>query len=126
MIHVRNLQKTYKDIQSGQFTALAGISFDAMPGQIYGLLGPNGAGKSTLIKAITGVHPPDAGRVQLDGAIIAPTAPLEAEHAGIATVYQEVNLIPELSVAENIMLGRQPKHLGFLQWREIRRRADLS
>ncbi|MGI9495142.1 MAG: ABC transporter ATP-binding protein [Mariniblastus sp.] len=67
MIHVRNLQKTYKDIQSGQFTALAGISFDAMPGQIYGLLGPNGAGKTTALRILSTVLKPSGGSAVVNG-----------------------------------------------------------
>jgi galactofuranose transport system ATP-binding protein len=104
-------------------TALAGVDFTVRTGEIHALLGENGAGKSTLIKILTGVYAPDAGEVRLAGQLIRPTSPRDAERLGISTVYQEVNLIPTLSVAENIGLGRQPGRLGFLNWRALRRHA---
>lgn len=103
--------------------ALDGVDFTVRAGEIHALLGENGAGKSTLIKVLTGVHAPDAGTITLAGQHIAPDSPKAAEAAGISTVYQEVNLIPTLSVAENIGLGRQPGRLGFLNWRALRRHA---
>ncbi|HVS52929.1 MAG TPA: sugar ABC transporter ATP-binding protein [Opitutaceae bacterium] len=103
--------------------ALDGVDFAVRAGEIHALLGENGAGKSTLIKVLTGVHEPDAGEVRLDGKLIRPASPKEAERAGISTVYQEVNLIPSLSVAENIALGRQPGKFGFLHWPALRRHA---
>jgi simple sugar transport system ATP-binding protein len=106
--------------------ALAGVDFTVRAGEIHALLGENGAGKSTLIKVLTGVHPPDAGEMRLAGKLIRPASPKEAEHAGISTVYQEVNLIPSLSVAENIALGRQPGKFGFLNWRALRRHARAA
>src|SRR6185503_13909979 len=104
-------------------TALSGVDFKVRAGEIHALLGENGAGKSTLIKVLTGVYPADAGEIRLDGKTIQPASPKEAERAGISTVYQEVNLIPTLSVAENIGLGRQPGRFGFLNWRALRRHA---
>lgn len=104
-------------------TALQGVDFTVRAGEIHALLGENGAGKSTLIKVLTGVHAPDAGTLTLAGQRIAPQSPKDAEDAGISTVYQEVNLIPALSVAENIALGRQPGKFGFVNWRSIRRHA---
>ena len=89
-------------------TALAGVDFTVRAGEIHALLGENGAGKSTLIKVLTGVYAPDSGEVSLAGQMIRPASPRDAENLGISTVYQEVNLIPTLSVAENIGLGRQP------------------
>ena len=103
--------------------ALSGVDFSVRAGDIHALLGENGAGKSTLIKVLTGVYSPDAGEVRLAGQPIRPTSPKDAESAGISTVYQEVNLIPSLSVAENIGLGRQPGKFGFLNWRALRRHA---
>ena len=88
--------------------ALDGVDFAVRRGEIHALMGENGAGKSTLVKALTGVHRRDAGTVTLDGKEIFPKSPKEAEAAGISTVYQEVNLIPHMSVAENICLGREP------------------
>ncbi len=103
--------------------ALSGVDFSIRAGEIHALLGENGAGKSTLIKVLTGVYSPDAGGISLAGEPISPGSPKEAESAGISTVYQEVNLIPSLSVAENIGLGRQPGKFGFLNWRALRRHA---
>lgn len=95
-------------------------------GEVHALMGENGAGKSTLIKVLTGVYPRDAGHVTLNGVPLNVSAPIEAQHAGISTVYQEVNLVPYLSVAENIFLGRQPKRLGFIRWNELRARARAA
>jgi simple sugar transport system ATP-binding protein len=106
--------------------ALNGVDFTVRAGEIHALLGENGAGKSTLIKILTGVYAPDAGEISLGGARIAPASPKEAERCGISTVYQEVNLVPSLSVAENIMLGRQPGRFGFLHWRALREKARTA
>jgi simple sugar transport system ATP-binding protein len=103
--------------------ALAGVDFTVRAGEIHALMGENGAGKSTLIKVLTGVYAPDAGEMRLEGAAIHAASPKQAEKLGISTVYQEVNLIPSLSVAENIGLGRQPGRWGFLNWRALRRHA---
>src|SRR4051812_32482936 len=88
--------------------ALQDVDFQVRAGEIHALLGENGAGKSTLIKVLTGVYQPDSGEITFEGKRIAPASPKDAESCGISTVYQEVNLVPSLSVAENIMLGRQP------------------
>lgn len=106
--------------------ALDGVDFCARGGEVHALMGENGAGKSTLIKALTGVHPRDAGEAAVDGRPVHPRSPREAEAAGISTVYQEVNLIPDLSVAENICLGRQRTRLGFIRWGEARTRARTA
>jgi monosaccharide-transporting ATPase len=92
-------------------------------GEIHALLGENGAGKSTLIKAVTGVVQRDAGTVRLDGVEIMPRDSEEAVKAGIATVYQEVNLLPNLTVAENLYLGRQPTRFGMVRDGVMRRDA---
>ncbi len=106
--------------------ALNGVDFSVRAGEIHALLGENGAGKSTLIKVLTGVYAPDAGEILLNGRRVAPASPKEAEACGISTVYQEVNLVPSLSIAENIMLGRQPGRAGLLNWRALRRRARAA
>ena len=118
LLQVRGVTKRFLGV-----TALRGVDFTVRAGEIHALLGENGAGKSTLIKVLTGVHAADEGAITLAGKHIRPTAPKEAEQAGISTVYQEVNLIPSLSVAENIALGRQPGRFGFVDWRAIRRHA---
>ena len=102
---------------------LDGVDFTLRSGEIHALLGENGAGKSTLIKAVTGVVQRDAGIVRLDGAEIMPGNAEEAVKAGIATVYQEVNLLPNLNVAENLYLGRQPTRFGLVRDGQMRRDA---
>ncbi|GIH93570.1 sugar ABC transporter ATP-binding protein [Planobispora siamensis] len=104
--------------------ALSDVDFRLMPGEVHALMGENGAGKSTLIKVLTGVYDIDAGEITLDGAKVAFANPLQAQQAGISTVYQEVNLCANLSVAENIFIGREPRRLGRIRWREMRRRAS--
>ncbi|MET9966500.1 sugar ABC transporter ATP-binding protein [Streptomyces sp. NPDC006356] len=103
--------------------ALSGVDFRLFPGEIHALMGENGAGKSTLIKVLTGVHPLDGGTITLDGKAVRIDSPLQAQHAGISTVYQEVNLCPNLSVAENIFIGREPTRAGRIQWKQIRKQA---
>ena len=99
----------------GAHAALDGVDFALKSGQIHALLGENGAGKSTLIKILTGVYHPDEGQVVMEGARVAFRDPQQAQDHGIGTVYQEVNLLPNRSVAENLMLGRQPRRFGLLQ-----------
>lgn len=103
--------------------ALDGVHFTVRAGEVHALMGENGAGKSTLIKSLTGVHPRDAGEITVEGRSIHPRSPREAEAAGISTVYQEVNLIPDLSVAENVALGRTTRRFGFVRWSGMRARA---
>ena len=95
-------------------------------GEVHALMGENGAGKSTLIKVLTGVYPRDAGSIRLNGVEIDPHSPKAAEALGVSTVYQEVNLIPHRSVAENICLGRQPTRFGMIRWRAVARRAEAA
>ncbi|WP_062231062.1 sugar ABC transporter ATP-binding protein [Aureimonas sp. N4] len=104
-------------------TALDGVDLHLRAGEIHALLGENGAGKSTLIKTLTGVYRRDGGRITLDGAEIEPADSGEAQRLGIGTVYQEVNLLPNLSVAENLFLGREPTFLGLTDGRAMRRRS---
>ncbi|MFG2548376.1 sugar ABC transporter ATP-binding protein [Streptomyces sp. NPDC048581] len=103
--------------------ALSGVDFRLFPGEIHALMGENGAGKSTLIKVLTGVHSLDGGTITLDGKAVRIGSPLQAQHAGISTVYQEVNLCPNLSVAENIFIGREPTRAGRIQWKQLRKDA---
>ena len=104
-------------------TALREVDFRLFPGEVHALLGENGAGKSTLVKALTGVHTPDAGEIRLAGAPVSFASPALAQDAGISTVYQEVNLCTNLSVAENILLGREPRRFGSINGRAMRARA---
>jgi galactofuranose transport system ATP-binding protein len=104
--------------------ALEDVDFRLLPGEVHALLGENGAGKSTLLKVLTGVMQIDEGQIQLKGRPVLFSGPLEAQHAGVSAVYQEVNLCPNLSVAENIYIGREPRRLGRIQWRALRRQAS--
>ncbi|WP_298928245.1 sugar ABC transporter ATP-binding protein [uncultured Ramlibacter sp.] len=103
--------------------ALSGAGLRLFPGEVHALMGQNGAGKSTLIKLLTGVHALDAGTMVLEGQPIAPRSPLEAQRIGISTVYQEVNLCPNLSVAENIFAGRYPRKAWRIDWAAMNRDA---
>jgi galactofuranose transport system ATP-binding protein len=118
LLELRGITKRFLGV-----TALSNVDFTVRAGEIHALLGENGAGKSTLIKVLTGVHVADGGSIRLAGVPLTAASPKEAEQAGISTVYQEVNLIPALSVAENIALGRQPGRMGFVNWGAMRRHA---
>jgi monosaccharide-transporting ATPase len=118
LLEIRGLTKSFPGVK-----ALENVDFTVRKGEIHALMGENGAGKSTLIKVLTGVFPRDSGETRLGGETIALRSPREAESVGISTVYQEVNLIPDLSVAENICLGRQPTFFGAIRWRAIAQRA---
>ena len=104
--------------------ALSDVDFRLFPGEVHALMGENGAGKSTLIKVLTGVYDIDRGDIVLDGEQVRFTGPLQAQHAGVSTLYQEINLCPNLSVAENIYIGREPRRFGAIRWGDIRRRAS--
>ncbi|MBD8080162.1 sugar ABC transporter ATP-binding protein [Cellulosimicrobium arenosum] len=95
-------------------SVLRDIDLDVRAGEVHALVGENGAGKSTLMKIIAGVHRPDAGSVELDGSAVTFASPLAAQHAGVSTVFQEFNLLPERSVAENVYLGREPRRAGLV------------
>ena len=96
---------------------LKDVDFDVLPGEVHALLGENGAGKSTLIKILAGVHAPDGGIIRIGERELAAVTPRDAVEGGIATVYQELLLFPELTVAENVFLGHAPRTgLGTLDW----------
>lgn len=121
LLEIRGLAKAFPGVK-----ALQGVDFTVRRGEVHGLMGENGAGKSTLIKVLTGVYPRDSGTVRLDGVEIHPHSPKAAEALGVSTVYQEINLIPHLSLAENICLGRQPTHFGIIRWGAMARRAEAA
>lgn len=104
-------------------TALSGVSFRLFPGEVHALMGENGAGKSTLIKVLTGVYSIDLGEVTLAGRPLSIHSPQQAQAEGISTVYQEVNLCPNLTVAENIFIGREPRRFGRIDWKRMKREA---
>src|SRR5918911_3424894 len=104
--------------------ALDAVSFELRPGEVHALVGENGAGKSTLIKVITGAYRPDGGRIYFDGEEVSFASPREAQDAGISTIYQEINLIPLRSVAQNVFLGREPRtSLGLTDTGRMKREA---
>ncbi|WP_405983478.1 sugar ABC transporter ATP-binding protein [Streptomyces sp. NBC_00872] len=112
-----------KDVSKsfGAVRALRDVSLRLFPGEAHALAGENGAGKSTLIKTLAGVHRPDAGEVLLDGGPVVFHGPADARDAGIAVIYQEPTLFPDLSIAENIFMGRQPRRsLGRIDRRAVR------
>ena len=98
----------------GVVAALRDVSLTLRAGEVHGLMGENGAGKSTLIKVLTGLVVPDGGTILVEGRPVSFASPRDAQAAGVAAVYQEINLIPERSVADNLFLGREPRRLGIL------------
>lgn len=109
LLRIEGIRKTFPGV-----VALDSVDFDLRRGEVHVLLGENGAGKSTLIKMLSGAYHPDAGRVLVDGAEVRIQRAQDSERLGIATIYQEFNLVPDLTVAENIFLGRQPRRFGLI------------
>lgn len=118
VIELKSICKRFKGVN-----ALQNVDLELRAGEVHALLGENGAGKSTLIKVMTGVYSTDSGSVMLNGASIAPKTPGQARALGISTVYQEVTLLPNMSVAHNLFLGREPRRFGCINWRQIRIRS---
>lgn len=118
VLEVTGIHKQFPGVK-----ALSDAGLRLFPGEVHTLMGQNGAGKSTLIKVLTGVYQPERGSILLGGRAIAPTSTQDAQELGISTVYQEVNLCPNLSVAENIFIGRYPRRFGMIDWRGMRRQA---
>ena len=105
-------------------TVLHGVDLECDAGEVHALVGENGAGKSTLMKVLAGVHRPDAGTVEIDGEEVQLNHPLDAQHHGVAIIYQEFNLLPDRTVAQNIFLGREPVRRGMVDSRRMERDAD--
>ena len=119
VLSIKGVTKSFPGVQ-----ALNGVDFNLREGEIHALMGENGAGKSTLIKVITGVHRHDEGDITYQGKPLACSSPLQAQMLGISPVYQEINLSPNLSVAENVFLGRQPmKKFGGIDWKRLNAEA---
>jgi monosaccharide-transporting ATPase len=121
VLEMRKISKVFPGVK-----ALSGVDFRLFRGEVHAVMGQNGAGKSTLVKVLTGVHEHDAGEILLEGKPVRPDSPFAAQKLGISTVYQEINLCPNLSVAENMFIGRQPMRLGGIRWKELNRRAEES
>ncbi|MEV4531099.1 ATP-binding cassette domain-containing protein, partial [Streptosporangium sp. NPDC049304] len=101
--------------------ALDGVDLEVLPGEVHCLLGQNGAGKSTLIKTLAGAHQPDEGTITLNGEEVRLSSPTAAIRLGITTIYQELDLVDGLSVAENVFLGHEPARMGFVSRGEAAR-----
>jgi simple sugar transport system ATP-binding protein len=121
VLTMTGISKTFPGVN-----ALDNVDFTLKRGEIHALVGENGAGKSTLIKVLTGVEHPDAGSIELDGQIIHVRSPQQSQAIGISTVYQEINLCTNLSVAENILLGHEPRRFGSIHWRKMNAQASLA
>lgn len=124
VLKMKDISKTFPGVK-----ALSHVDFTLREGEIHALMGENGAGKSTLIKVLTGVHDFETGDIQMvrmsdgKGETIVNHSPQEAQENGISTVYQEVNLCPNLTVAENLFIGREPKKFGMIDWRTMNRKS---
>ncbi|MDF2533277.1 MAG: Monosaccharide-transporting ATPase [Clostridia bacterium] len=121
LLTMKNICKYFTGVK-----ALINVDFTLRQGEIHALMGENGAGKSTLIKVLTGVEKLDEGEIQLLGEKVQPKSTHEAQGIGISTVYQEVNLCSNLSVAENIFIGREPMKFGKIAWKEMHKRAKMA
>ncbi|MDZ4769081.1 MAG: sugar ABC transporter ATP-binding protein [Chloroflexota bacterium] len=116
ILEMRAIHKAFPGVK-----ALDGVSLTVERGQIHALLGENGAGKSTLMKILAGVYAPDVGEIVFDGVPITLTSPHQAQQMGIVTIYQEFTLVPHLTIAENVFIGREPGAAGFMSWSRLRR-----
>jgi monosaccharide-transporting ATPase len=121
VLTMTGISKTFPGVN-----ALESVDFALKRGEIHALVGENGAGKSTLIKVLTGVEHPDAGSIELEGKIVQVRSPQQSQELGISTVYQEVNLCTNISVAENILLGHEPHRFGGIYWRKMNALASLA
>ena len=114
ILTMNSISKTFPGV-----TALENVDFTLKRGEIHALVGENGAGKSTLIKILTGVEHPDTGSIELNGKVVQVRSPQHSQEIGISTVYQEVNLCTNITVAENIMLGYEPQRFGSIDWKKV-------
>ena len=118
LLEMRSITKRFPGV-----VALDKVDFELERGEVHVLLGENGAGKSTLVKMLAGAYRPDEGEILLDGEAASISSATDAQKLGISTIYQEFNLVPQFTVAENIFLGRQPRHFGFVDRRKMREEA---
>src|SRR3954471_14210614 len=120
LLEMRDITKTFPGVR-----ALDGVTLDLYPGELHALVGENGAGKSTLMKVLSGVYPYGSygGDILIDGRPRQFSSVREAEGAGIAIIFQELALVRDLSIGENIFLGREPHRFGVVRWEELYRRA---
>jgi inositol transport system ATP-binding protein len=114
LLRMAGIGKRFPGVQ-----ALDDVSFEVAAGEVHALLGENGAGKSTLLKILSGAQRPDGGSIEFQGRTIELATPHAAQRQGIVTIYQEFNLVPHLTIAENVFIGREPRRAGFIQWRAM-------
>lgn len=119
LLEMRQIDKQFPGVH-----ALDHVDFKVRAGEIHALMGENGAGKSTLMKVLTGLYTKDSGEILFDGQSVSFHSPMESQRAGISTIYQEINLIPYLSVAENIFIGREPMKRTGIDWKTMYQRAE--
>ncbi len=120
-LEFRGVSKNFPGVK-----ALSKVSFRIGHGEIHGLIGANGAGKSTLMKVLGGIHKASEGEVIINGVAVNFQSPIEAINGGIAIIHQELQLVPEQSVAENIFLGRFPTKGGVIDWPAMNHQAQLQ
>ncbi|MEA2512484.1 MAG: inositol transport system ATP-binding protein [Thermomicrobiales bacterium] len=119
LLRVEGISKSFPGV-----LALQDVSLEVHSGEVLGLVGENGAGKSTLMKILSGVYAPDGGQILLDGQPVTIHDPRHAQRLGISIIYQEFNLMPNLSVEENVFVGREPNSGGVVRWRSLRRQTQ--
>src|SRR3989442_8404636 len=112
LVEIRGMTKAFPGVQ-----ALLGVDLDLRAGEVHAVVGENGAGKSTLMKIVAGVYRADSGSIRLRGVPVLNESPRQALERGISMIHQELNLAPNLSVAENVFLGRAPTRGGLIDWR---------
>ncbi|HET6547601.1 MAG TPA: sugar ABC transporter ATP-binding protein [Solirubrobacter sp.] len=116
LLEMQGIRKSFVGVE-----VLHGVDLDLRAGEVHAIVGENGAGKSTLMKTLAGVHPPDDGTIRIDGREVGFAHPAQAQRAGVGIVYQEFNLLPDRSVAENVFVGREPRKFGLVDRRRMER-----
>lgn len=119
MIEVRNINKAFPGVQ-----ALDNVSVKFLPGEVHAVVGENGAGKSTLMKIMAGAYKPDSGEIFFQGEEVQMNHPVQAQNLGVAIIYQEFNLLPERTVAQNIYLGREPSKFGVINPPQLNKQTE--
>ena len=120
-LRMTGIRKNY-----GPTAALRGVDLELQPGEVHAIVGENGAGKSTLMKVLSGAEEPDAGAMEFDGLAYRPAGPHAAREAGVAMIYQELAVCPDLSVEANVMLGQELHGFGFLSGQENRTKVTAA
>ena len=119
LLEMKKICKSFPGVK-----ALKGVDFRVKAGEVHALMGENGAGKSTLIKVLTGIYTKNSGEIFFNGNNVNPSTALQAQQIGISTIYQELNLVPYLSICENIFLGRETKKFGIIDWKTVENQSE--